>query len=69
LAEQERGLGMAEVCRKHGVSAATLYKWKAKFGSMDVSDARKLKSLERFHGWWNRGDSGSRRFLIPGSHV
>lgn len=46
LAEQERGLGTAEVCRKHGVSAATFYKWKAKFGGLDVSDARKLKSLE-----------------------
>jgi putative transposase len=34
------------VCRKHGVSAATFYKWKAKFGGLDVSEARKLKSLE-----------------------
>lgn len=46
LAEQERGLATAEVCRKHGVSQGTFYKWKAKFGGMDVSDARKLKSLE-----------------------
>jgi putative transposase len=46
LAEQERGLTTAEVCRKHGVSAATFYKWKAKFGGLDVSEARKLKSLE-----------------------
>ena len=46
LAEQERGLATAEVCRKHGVSPATFYKWKAKFGGMDVSDARKLKTLE-----------------------
>jgi putative transposase len=46
LAEQERGLGTAEVCRKHGISAGTFYKWKAKFGGMDVSDARKLKTLE-----------------------
>jgi putative transposase len=36
----------AEVCRKHGVSSATFYKWKAKYGGMDVSDARKLKTLE-----------------------
>ncbi|MFN3314994.1 MAG: transposase, partial [Hyphomonas sp.] len=36
----------AEVCRKHGIAAATFYKWKAKFGGMDVSDARKLKALE-----------------------
>ena len=46
LAEQERGMGTAEVCRKHGVSTATFYKWKAKFGGMDVSEARKLKTLE-----------------------
>jgi putative transposase len=46
LAEQERGLKTAEVCRKHGISPATFYKWKAKYGGLDVSDARKLKSLE-----------------------
>ena len=36
----------AEVCRKHGVSTASFYKYKAKFGGMEVSDARKLKALE-----------------------
>jgi len=46
LAEQERGMKTEEVCRTHGISPATFYKWKAKFGGMDVSDARKLKSLE-----------------------
>lgn len=46
LAEQERGLTTAETCRKHGVSPATFYKWKAKFGGLEVSDARKLKCLE-----------------------
>lgn len=46
LSEQERGLTTAEVCRKHNVSSATFYKWKAKFGGMDVSDARRLKGLE-----------------------
>lgn len=46
LAEQERGLATAEVCRKHGISQATFYKWKAKYGGLEVSDARKLKSLE-----------------------
>jgi putative transposase len=46
LREQEAGLGTAEVCRKHGVSSATFYKWKAKFGGMDVSDARRLRALE-----------------------
>jgi putative transposase len=46
LAEQERGMKTEEVCRTHGISPATFYKWKAKFGGMDVSDARKLKTLE-----------------------
>ncbi|KCZ62048.1 MAG: transposase [Henriciella sp.] len=46
LAEQERGMSTSEVCRRHGMSSATFYKWKAKFGGMDVSDARRLKTLE-----------------------
>ena len=46
LREQEAGRPTAEVCRKHGVSDATFYKWKSKFGGMDVSDAKRLKSLE-----------------------
>ena len=39
-------MATADVCRRHGVSSATFYKWKAKFGGMDVSDARRLKVLE-----------------------
>ena len=46
LAEQERGLSTAEVCRRHGVSQTTFYKWKAKFGGLDVSEARRMKTLE-----------------------
>jgi putative transposase len=46
LREQEAGVATAEVCRKHGISGATFYKWKAKFGGLDVSDARRLKTLE-----------------------
>jgi putative transposase len=46
LREQEVGAKTADVCRKHGISDATFYKWKAKFGGMDVSDARRLKALE-----------------------
>ena len=46
LREQEAGAKTADVCRKHGISTATFYSWKAKFGGMDVFDARKLKALE-----------------------
>jgi putative transposase len=46
LREQEAGVPTADVCRKHGVSNATFYKWKAKYGGLDVSEARRLKVLE-----------------------
>jgi putative transposase len=46
LREQEAGAKTADVCRKHGISSATFYKWKAKFGGLDVSDAKRLRSLE-----------------------
>ena len=46
IKEQEAGMAMAEVCRRHGLSPATFYKLKGKYGGMDVSDARKLKALE-----------------------
>jgi putative transposase len=46
LREQEAGAKTADVCRKHGVSGATFYTWKAKYGGLDVSDARRLKALE-----------------------
>jgi putative transposase len=46
LREHEAGAATADVCRKHGVSSGTFYKWKAKFGGLDVSDARRLKALE-----------------------
>ena len=45
LKEQEAGAKTVDVCRKHGISDATFYKYKAKYGGMDVSDARKLKKL------------------------
>ena len=46
LREHEAGAKAADLARKHGASEATLYNWKAKFGGMDVSDARKLRALE-----------------------
>src|SRR5215510_9309786 len=46
LREQEAGAATADVCRKHGISSATFYKWKAKFGELEVSDAKRLKALE-----------------------
>ena len=46
LKEQEAGAKTADVCRKHGISSATFYKFKAKYAGMDVSDARRLKALE-----------------------
>ena len=46
LREQEAGATTADVCRKHGISSATFYKWKAKYGGLEVSDAKRLKALE-----------------------
>ncbi len=46
LKEHELGAKTAEVCRKHGISEATFYNWKSKFGGMDVSEAKRLKALE-----------------------
>ena len=50
LREHEAGAKTGDLARKHGVSEATLYNWKAKFGGMDVSDARRLKALEDENG-------------------
>ena len=46
LKEQEAGMPTADVCRRHGISSATFYKYKAKFGGLDVSEARRLRALE-----------------------
>lgn len=46
MKELEAGVSVADLCRKHGVSDANIYKWKAKYGGMDVSEAKRLKTLE-----------------------
>lgn len=72
LKEQEAGMPTAEVCRKHGISSASFYKYKAKFGGMDASDARKLrvsrprKTVPLFCSWgdWHGSEAAfGRRHL------
>lgn len=46
LREQEAGVATAEVCRKHGISDATFYKWKARYGGLELSEAKRLRALE-----------------------
>jgi putative transposase len=46
LKEQEAGVGTEELCRRHGISQQTFYRWKAKYGGLDLGDARRLKALE-----------------------
>ena len=46
LKEQQAGLPVAEICRRHGISDATFYTWRSRYGGMEVSDARRLKTLD-----------------------
>jgi putative transposase len=46
LREQEAGAAVADLCRKHGMSSASFYGWRAKYGGMEVSEAKRLRSLE-----------------------
>jgi putative transposase len=50
LKEHELGAKTADLCRKHGISEATFYNWKSKFGGMDVSEAKRLKQLQDENG-------------------
>jgi putative transposase len=46
LKEHQAGLGAGELCRKHGISDATFYNWRSKYGGLEVSEAKRLKQLE-----------------------
>ena len=46
LKEHQAGIGAAELCRRHGISDATFYAWRSKYGGLEVSEARRLKTLE-----------------------
>lgn len=50
LQEAESGMAVADVCRKHNCSEQSFYRWKAKYGGMDVSEAKRLRELERENG-------------------
>ena len=50
LKEHAAGLGTSELCRKHGISDATFYKWRSRYGGMEPSDAKRLRTLEEENG-------------------
>ena len=61
LKQAEAGMPIKELCRKGGFSDATFYKWRSKFGGMDVSDAKRLKELE--------GENGKLKKLLAEAHL
>jgi putative transposase len=61
LKEHEAGAKTAELCRKHGISDATFYNWKSKYGGLDVSEARRLRSLE--------GENAKLKKLLAEAHL
>jgi len=61
IKEAEAGMPVAQLCRKHGFSDASFYKWRAKLGGMDVSEARRLRELE--------GENGKLKKLLAEAHL
>jgi len=61
LKEHEAGAKTADLCRKHGISDATFYNWKSKYGGLDVSEARRLRALE--------GENGKLKKLLAEAHL
>ncbi len=61
IKEAEAGMPVAAICRKHGFSDASFYKWRAKFGGMDVSEARRLRDLE--------GENNKLKKLLAEAHL
>lgn len=61
LKQVEAGMALKDLCRKHGFSDASFYKWRAKFGGMNVSEARRLKALE--------GENGKLKRLLAEAHL
>jgi len=61
IKEAEAGMPVAQLCRKHGFSDASFYKWRTKFGGMDVSEARRLRELE--------GENGKLKKLLAEAHL
>ena len=66
LKEHEAGMPVAELCRRHGVSDASIYKWKAKYGGMDVSETKRLRGLEEENAKLKRMLADARRLPCPG---
>jgi putative transposase len=61
LKQVEAGMALKDLCRKHGFSDASFYKWRAKYGGMNVSEARRLKELE--------GENGKLKRLLAEAHL
>ena len=68
LREQEAGMKTADVCRKHGISPATVYQWKAKFGGLEVSEARRVRTLEAENARLNKLLAGATLKDIAGKN-